>query len=251
MDSFNRTDPDPRHQHGQQERSGLPGNPNPPRYGAARWFSVLRVGVIAALLAVFLIAVTLAVHFALGVPVGRLTRDAVSTLSAPAYIGFVSQAGIFMWAAAATVCLFVVCVLVHYPGSGRLRAFFLYSGALSLLLGIDDAFLLHERILPHFGVPQTIVLLGYVALVAIWLIRFRSLILGRAAILLSISLVFFTMSVLMDVVANEGTHIPSIYEDGAKVIGIVFWLAYFIVISVAAMVSEGASVRIARFTREE
>jgi hypothetical protein len=74
----------------------------------------------------------------------------------------------------------VVAVLALRLGQGGDRAeerrFFAASGALTMLLVLDDTFQLHEDLVPRLlGHGQSLILIGYVVLVAAYLWRFRRL----------------------------------------------------------------------------
>ena len=53
------------------------------------------------------LGVVILLHDIEGVPVAELTRDPVAIADMRAYIGFLSQAGIFFWAGTAMVCFFL------------------------------------------------------------------------------------------------------------------------------------------------
>lgn len=173
-----------------------------------------------------LIAVTVFIHFWAGVPVGDLTRDPVAVTGGAVYIGFLSQTGIFFWAASAAVCLFTAHVLARRPDVAPARNFFFAAGLLSLLLGIDDVFLLHERLLPGLGIPELVVYGTYVALILLWLVRYRGIMMRSEYVLLGMALAFFGISVMADAL-NPDVPGRVLLEDGAKITGIVSWLVYF------------------------
>jgi len=175
-----------------------------------------------------LIGIVLVLHFGKEIRIGVLTRDpnAIGRLSV--YEGFLSQIGIFFWSAAAAICFFSVTILSRVADCHKLKRFLLISGLLTLLLGLDDVFLLHEVVFPHFGIPQNLVLGSYFGFMVLYLIMFYSLMLETEYVLMAIALFFFGISVFLDVL-----HLPVmdeyyiLFEDGAKLIGIVSWLAYF------------------------
>lgn len=193
----------------------------------------LMIGLVTAVSAV-LIGMALLIHFRMGVPFGDLTRDPVSIGELPVYAGFLSQAGIFFWAAAATVCFFAFRVLVQRRDRHPFTWFLFFAGALSLLLGLDDAFLLHERVFPRLGVPQKFVHAGYASCVLLYLLAFRRVILDTEYVLLALALVGFAVSLSLDF-ASVGGVTPFLIEDGAKLIGIVSWQVYFFHVAAAAV----------------
>lgn len=159
------------------------------------------------------------------VPTANLTRDPNVIADVPLYIGFLSQAGIFFWSSSAAVSIFSAAAFTRQGTDNEIRGFLFASGILSLWLGLDDVFLLHEEFFPYFGVPEKAVYLAYGALMLCYLTKFRSVILKTEYVLLGLALFFFAASVGLDWVEPEVADI-FLLEDGAKVIGIVSWTAY-------------------------
>jgi hypothetical protein len=156
------------------------------------------------------------------IPSAVLVRDPVAVLQGPWYTGFLSQLGIFGWAAAAVSCALAASLLTH-----RMRQFFIASAALTLLLGLDDAYLLHERVLPeYFGLNELVVYSVYVGLTVTYLALFIRQILLTEYTLLAMAFAFFALSIGMDAagVSRPGSFLV---EDGAKFIGIISMAVYY------------------------
>lgn len=173
-----------------------------------------------------LVGTVLFLHFWKGVPIGNLTRDPNTVASAPLYTGFFSQIGVFLWSASAAVCIFGANALSKHPHILKIKRFLIISGILTLVLGFDDAFLLHESFFPHFGVPEETVLASYAGFVLFYLVKSYSVILNTEYILLGMALGFFGISCALDLINPQGID-PYLFEDSAKLAGIVSWLAYF------------------------
>ncbi len=181
-----------------------------------------------------LIGVVLSISYWFDVPFGDLTRDPADIFNTSFYIGFLSLTAIFLWAATAAVSLFAGLILPNHTVTPGQKAFLLTSGLLTLFLGADDAFLIHDKILPRIGVPETVTFAVYLALVLLYIVRFRSLIFKTDYVLLGLSGVFFAISILVDVF--EPGFLPfHLLEDGAKLAGILCWLAYFLRVAVSAV----------------
>ncbi|MBX2990266.1 MAG: hypothetical protein KF749_03750 [Bacteroidetes bacterium] len=165
-------------------------------------------------------------HYWRGIPIGYLTRDPTAVAGIQAYIGFFSQLGIFFWAGAAAVCFMCAAILTRHAESSEARKFLLVSGLVTLWLSFDDVFLLHEEVFPYFGVPETLVVLSYPGLVLLYLFRFRFLILNTEYMVLATALFFFGASVVLDFYKPPQLD-RYLFEDGAKLTGIVAWLTYF------------------------
>jgi len=193
---------------------------------------------IALLVPVLVLGSALALHAWKGMPLGSLTQDPTVVGQVPSYAGFVSQVGIFFWAASATVGLFGALVLSRREPPHPLARFLLASGLLNLVLGVDDAFLLHETVLPRLGIPQNLVLGGYVLLVLGYLIAFRRRILETDYLLMAVALGCFAVSVGLDVRPLPGID-PYFIEDGMKLTGIVLWTTYFLRVALRALADDG------------
>lgn len=196
------------------------------------------IGLILAVSAV-LLGVVLLLHFWKGIPIGRLTRDPTTIVGSPLYTGFLSQIGIFFWSASAAVCMFSVKVLSRHTDSLKIKPFLFASGLLTLLLGFDDVFLLHEELLPYFGVPQKAVFISYAGFVPFYVVRFYSIVLKTEYVLLVMALLFFGFSVTLDLFEPPDIN-PYLFEDGAKLVGIVGWLAYFFRAGTSAVYHDAA-----------
>jgi hypothetical protein len=166
-------------------------------------------------------------------PGDLLTRDPVAIAQIPSYYGAFSQVGVLLWTAAAAMCLLSSRMLSKYFDSGKMRRFLWFSGLLTLLLAIDDAFLLHEDVLPFRGIPENLVLLTYFILIILYLIKFSSLILTTEYVFLSMAFLCFGGSILFDVIV-EGLGV-TVIEDGLKLTGIVYWITYFYRTALAAI----------------
>ncbi len=155
-----------------------------------------------------------AIHCCTGIGFRHLTRDPAAVMSrwiheptpvAEHFVcfGFLSQAGIFLWSAAAFVCLFTALVLHQrkVERKERLVPFFTVAGIFTLALGIDDCFMMHDDIYPTLGIPEKLVMIMYMLI-----------------------LFFFGFSVLMDMIFGSQWYL---LEDGTKVVGIVSWMVYF------------------------
>lgn len=169
-----------------------------------------------------------------GVPIHVLTSDVTSSAGLPAYTGFLSQLGIFAWAGAAAISFFCARLLAAQPDTREARRFCLVSGLLTVVLAFDDLFLLHEELLPSFGIPEKAVLAAYAGFVSFYLVRFRRLIAQTDYRLLAMAFVFFALSVGLDLVNPPGIN-PYLLEDSAKFAGIVSWLGYFFHAQAAAL----------------
>jgi hypothetical protein len=170
------------------------------------------------------------------ISIRQLMQDPTTVLEAPFYIGLVSNIGILLWAAAAATCLFIPTFLPRLINQ-ETRLFLLASGLLTGLLLFDDFFLLHDEILPiHLGISGKLYGIVYILLILLYLYRFQATILQSPYTILILALGFFATSAAVDLthslIDNELAKSQTLLlEDGAKLMGVAHWLAYFAVIS--------------------
>lgn len=111
--------------------------------------------------------------------ISELTADTTATAGLPFYIDMLSDVGIMMWSAAAAVFLLAALLLYRVPGKQSVAAFLLSSGLLTLLLALDDAFLLHEEVFPlYLNIPELAVYAGYGFIVTMFALVFARQILS-------------------------------------------------------------------------
>ncbi len=132
-----------------------------------------------------------------------------------------------LWSATAAVCLFAGCVFARM-NARALMWFALSAGLLNGWLALDDAFLLHENVLPYFGIPQNLVLATYVALALAYAAASWRIILAADYVILLVAGVAVAVSLLVDTVFSS--LVPSLVyiEDSAKFFGIFSWASFHI-----------------------
>jgi len=193
-----------------------------------------RVVVLVVTLSALAVAAVVVIGRVSATPLPLLTRDPYDVFQGPAYIGFLSQAGLLLWAGAAVVCFFAAAVAEGDFRGRSLRWFFLSAGAIMLWLGIDDALLLHERFLPNRGVPEAVVVVFHVAVLGGWFFRFFRLIISTDLVLFGMAVGFSALSVVLDFVGIESEW-AFLGEDGAKFLGIAAWFGYFFCTALAVV----------------
>jgi hypothetical protein len=162
-----------------------------------------------------------------GIPIEDFTRDPNAVTEVNPFIGAVSQVGLFLWSFTAAVCLFMVYI-ARKQKNKRIKNFFLFSAVITLVLLLDDAFLLHEVVFPDYlAISQKVVYGSYVLLIAYYLFSQRNVIFKTNLAVLFIAFTFFGLSVFFDVAVKTIPH-QTLYEDGFKLLGIVSWLIYFV-----------------------
>ena len=166
-------------------------------------------------------------HLALDIPTRDFTSDPTAVMEAPFYTGFVAVLGYTTWAAAAAVFLFAAATVVPVARD-RTRALFLAIGLCSLLLYVDDAFLLHETVLPvYFGIPEFVTYAVYVAAALLGARYFARVVWEHpdGALLLA-SLGMLAGAILLDQVNLEWFTPARFGEAVLQLVGSSCWLAF-------------------------
>jgi hypothetical protein len=164
-----------------------------------------------------------------------LMQDATTVLQAPFYVGSLSLAGVIGWSAAAGVSLFAAAVT--RPGAGSPRSLLLALGLLSAVLLADDAFLIHDEIVPlYLGMSGELIGVAYVLATAAILYLHRAVIARTNYRLLVAALVLLGVSAAVDLASSAlASMVPTILvalgEDGTKLVGIWTWFAYLASVS--------------------
>lgn len=180
------------------------------------------------LLSAFFVSIVVVIHLFKGIPVGNLTRDFATVAGFPPYICFFSQLGILFWSASASACLLGATIVAKRPDSFKSRNFLFVSGFLTIVLGFDDLFLVHEYVFPkYFGISEKVVFSFYLVFLLFYLVKYFLLIVKTDYILLMMALAFFSLSMIMDLLAVPGLLDSYLLEDGSKMVGIISWLFYF------------------------
>lgn len=161
------------------------------------------------------------------------TRDPAAIADINPFAGVASNLGVMLWNAAAVICLFSGAITWRRMDERSFSPFMLCSGLLTTILLLDDFFLIHEYVFPkYFGVNEKVVTLGYGILTLGWMMVFRRFILKTEYLILLLALVFFALSIFIDVVQYRIEPVIGdwriLLEDGFKLLGIVAWLGYFL-----------------------
>ncbi|MEM7415960.1 MAG: hypothetical protein AAF389_10720 [Gemmatimonadota bacterium] len=173
------------------------------------------------------LAMGTAVSLLTGLPIGNLTRDPAALARVNPFTGAISNIGILGWAAGATVCAFTALVL-SVRGRFPLMRFFAGAALVTVLLLVDDLFMLHDSPLPEFRLDERVFYLAYALAVGALLLvfppyarRFRTWLIILAGLL-------FAGSIVIDVFEDPLSAWTPLFEDGCKFLGIVAWLAYWL-----------------------
>ena len=157
-----------------------------------------------------------------GFSVTQILRDPAQLSNTPSFWGFLSSIGNAAWVAAGAICFFAT-LLRHTAASGN-RELLLWLGTLSLALGFDDFFMIHDRY-----VDQRICY-GFYAVITMVLaarhlgriLRIEPFAFFAAAALLGGSI----LSDLIQYMVPVRYTITQLFEEGLKFCGIAMWMFF-------------------------
>ncbi len=174
-----------------------------------------------------------------GIGFDELTRDPISFLGGSIYTGILSQFGILMWAAVSSICIFGSYSLPKSAKNRRIKNFLFTSGLITFVLGIDDAFLLHEKSSTYFGFSEKLIFLFYILCIYIYIYKFYDFIASTEYILLIIACTCFFISIFLDVIEPHSIN-SYLFEDGAKLTGIISFLVYYFRLGITSIYQDSS-----------
>lgn len=186
-------------------------------------------------------SIVIAIRIRTGIAIAEFTRDPLGFTDIPVYTGMLSNLGAVIWSAMAAVCLFSYGVIRRRIPSGASPRFLLAGGLITVLLLLDDLFMLHEVVSPQYlGVLAEVAYAMYAVLLLWFLVWFRSTILQTDFLFLALALTGFGFSIGVDLPAPFYSILGLyLFEDGAKLFGIVSWAGYFVLVSGRQVISGG------------
>ncbi len=157
-----------------------------------------------------------------------ITAAEFSDMCCRPYFGFVSNLGIFLWVSTSAICIFSATLIYSNKVSDWRLGFALTAGLFTGWLALDDAFLLHERVLPSIGISQNSVLAFYALLAAFYFYLNRRIILKFDFWLLAMGVAGFVVSLAIDVIFHSVESTLVYMEDSAKFFAIFCWLSFHV-----------------------
>jgi hypothetical protein len=169
------------------------------------------------------------------VPIELFMRDTTVVARVPFYFGAISNIGILLWCATASMCLLTSGVLHRVSTRSKDKLFFLGAALITSVLMIDDLFLVHEALGPlYLALPSDAFFVSYGVLALAFFLYYYRFILHTDYILLLLGMVFLAGSVVLDLLADNNlllsimsTGVQYFLEDGFKLLGIAGWFSYF------------------------
>ena len=161
------------------------------------------------------------------IPIEKFTRDPLAITGGHPFLGIISNIGCILWGSSATICFLSYLLLKTRQESLDTLGFIMLGGFISLILLLDDLFMLHEEILPKYlGIGEKYLFLLYGALILFYLVRHRRIIIETEIIYFILAISFFAISILVDRRQESFLPMHYLFEDGAKFFGIVSWVGY-------------------------
>jgi hypothetical protein len=185
---------------------------------------LLRVLLVAVLPALIVYVLALLLSAAAGIRTQLVIRDLAQSCDTALGVGFLSNVGYLLWISAAAIALFGALSGV-VDVRGRVRQLLLCGGGFSLLLCLDDMFLLHDR---YIGSSFLYSLYAIFALLILFRFRAQVQALGGGSFLLAVVLLGLSVIIdqLQEVIPVDYSTLQ-LFEEGAKFLGIATWLAFW------------------------
>lgn len=152
------------------------------------------------------------------VPAEHLLREPQTVAGQRWYVGAISTLGSLLWAAGGALLALAAAAV-----SGARRRCYALGAAVTFLLAFDDAFLVHDQLLPAVGLDDKAAYGAYGLLSLLWLWQGRRVLRHGHWPLLALAFTWLGLSVGLDAVFNA---LPQLFEDGAKLLGISAWTAW-------------------------
>jgi hypothetical protein len=173
-------------------------------------------------IAYFFYSIINQLHIHRGIAFGDLTRDPNAIHNAPKYIGLLSQTGMIFWFGTAGILFFTGTIIEHKRISKKILHFLINSFLLTLFLGIDDLFMLHDE-LAHRGIKEEYFYIFYTIWLIGTIIYFSNIIKQTHYILILAYGLVFAGSIIIDKTIKEAY----LMEDMLKFVGIINWAFYW------------------------
>lgn len=175
--------------------------------------------IFAVLFGCFAIALVALASWLLGEPAAVFTREPQQVLDGAAYVGSFSNLGGLVWFGAAAILSFAGSLK---PSD---RTALLLAAVLTWAMGMDDIFMLHDRVYPKLHLNEGIVTALYFGTIVLIVLRSYHQLARSTLVGIVLTVIFWILSQVFDMFFN---NIGQLAEDGSKFIGIVVWAAAWI-----------------------
>jgi len=181
--------------------------------------------------AIAILAALVVVRVFFQVSMSDMTSDVTTLAKIHPLSGILSNLGILVWCAAASICAFAAITLRTIKPRDTFW-FLFFSALVSSYLLIDDCFQFHQLASRYLGLNDKIFYMALGIAVSVYLIAFRRVIARTNYGFLVVALGFLTSSVVIDAflipyLRRYGDWMY-LFEDGAKWLGIASWCSYYV-----------------------
>ncbi|MEM1042056.1 MAG: hypothetical protein AAGI91_05445 [Bacteroidota bacterium] len=169
--------------------------------------------------------------------IAHLTRDPAAVAKMSSFTGVVSNVGVLLWTVTAATCLFTARTLWRVPAERMWAGLLLSAGCLTVLLTVDDLFMLHDGVIQRYlRLPGKVLYAVYGLSVIAGTVAYGRTILESNYVLLVLAIACLAASVGVDALA-DGSGMRTVLgsrglvyllEDGFKLLGIGGWASYFV-----------------------
>jgi hypothetical protein len=165
--------------------------------------------------------ISLAVLSENGFEIMEILRDPAQQSGQSSFLGFLSNIGIWLWISSTAICFFA---LLNDNSKFRDKELIFLVGTLSLILAVDDFFMIHDRYL-----DQGICYLAYAIVTGALMVRHFNKIIGIDGFSFILAGSLLALSIITDLIQK---HIPlpysvvQVFEEAFKFVGAAVWL-YF------------------------
>ena len=186
----------------------------------ASFWAIFRAAIVPAVL---FYATTLFILRSNGFETMEIIRDTAQITEHSSFLGFLSNIGIWLWVSSMAICFFVMVSRKAELNKDH-KQLLMLSGLLSLILAVDDFFMIHDRY-----VNQYICYLVYIIFAGLILIKHYTIILKIEPLAFLMMGFFLMASIGTDIIQRflpfEYSN-TQIFEEGFKFLGAAIWL-YF------------------------
>ena len=183
-------------------------------------FWILTVGILA-------ITITMIVFGkSTNIDLSYFSRDLNALAGNPWYFGTITFLCSFFWSFTVAICFFTFALLKN----DRLKEAQLFKiiGIFTIILLIDDVFMIHEDIFPNYlSIPERVIYLIYFFIVIYVVKQYFNFIKKTNYIILFTAIFLLGTSAFFDILSNNVLPDKNFYEDVIKLFGTTFWFYYF------------------------
>ena len=182
--------------------------------------TILKQAIIPALL---FYAISLYILRSSGYETMEIIRDTAQITEHSSFLGFLSNIGIWLWICSVAICFFAATSRKDQLDKQH-RQLLILSGLLSLLLAVDDFFMIHDRY-----VNQYICYFAYILFAGLLVLKHYKTILKIEPLGFLLMGLFLMSSIGTDVIQR---YLPfeysntQIFEEGFKFLGAATWLFF-------------------------